>query len=143
MCLILEARSPASGRPAFENAAREAAAAGLRVVVAPPSWWPWARDRPARATISEDGGCACSLLTDDGDWNAAAWDMRKDVLNSLAKTLEILSTVGPKEMVIEALWDGDDVRETVHVSPKAMSEIARVSGLGTHTRYVIIHESTK
>ena len=142
MCLILEARSPASSRPVFENAAREAAVAGLQIVVEPPSRLPWLRGRAARATISENGGCACSLLTENADWNAETWDMRREVLESVATTLEILSTLGPNETVIEALWIGDDVRETVHVSSKEIGELARMSRIGTHSRYLIVHGSS-
>jgi len=100
MCLILVATSPASGRAQLEAAALEAVSTGLRIDVDHPSRWFWARRSPVRATISEQGGCACSLLGDDADWGAATWAMRPEVLERLAKTLEILSLHGPKELLV-------------------------------------------
>jgi hypothetical protein len=94
-----------------------------------------------RARVSEEGGCACSLLSDDADWNAETWAMRPQVLERLAQTLEILSLRGPKELLFEALWVGDAVQEIVQVTPTQLGQLARSSKLGTHTRYAISHES--
>ena len=96
MCLVLEIVSPAGTRAGLESAAIEAASAGgLRVDVNHPSKWPWAKDQPVRATISEEGGCACSLLSDAAEWNAESWAMRPAVLERLGVTLEILGERGP------------------------------------------------
>jgi hypothetical protein len=107
MCLFIEAVCPADDRAALEAAAGAASAAGLRVVLDHPSRWPWAQNRPVRAKISEEGGCACSLLSDDADWNAETWSMRPDVLDRLGMTLQILAMQGPPGVIVEALWVGD------------------------------------
>jgi hypothetical protein len=70
MCLMLIGTADPEERDRLEQAAREASAVGLKVTVEHPPKPPWARETAARATISERGGCACSLLSDDADWNA-------------------------------------------------------------------------
>ena len=79
MCLILTVAAPSGEREELEDAAGKAAAAGLRVEMEHSPRWPWARQSPARAVISEQGGCACSLLSHDADWNADAWAMRPEI----------------------------------------------------------------
>jgi len=100
-----------------------------------PLRWPWARETPARAVISEEGGCACSLLSDEADWNADAWAMRPEVLEQLARTLQILVEEGPPNLSVEALWVGEAPREIVQVTAAKLVTLARSSGLGTRTRY--------
>jgi hypothetical protein len=56
MRLILTVAAPAGEREKLEDAARKAAAAGLRVDMEHPPRWPWARQTPARAVISEPYG---------------------------------------------------------------------------------------
>jgi len=135
MCLILTVAAPASERQELEDAARKAAAAGLRVEMEHPPRWPWARQAPARAVISEEGGCACSVLSDDADWNADAWAMRPEILERLARTLQILGDEGPPTLSLEALWVGEAPIETARVTPSELAELARSSRLGTRTRY--------
>ncbi|MBA2303808.1 MAG: hypothetical protein H0W08_14405 [Acidobacteria bacterium] len=93
-----------------------------------------------RATISEEGACACSLLSDSADWNDETWSMRPEVLDRLATTLEVLARLGPKALFVEALWVGDAARETVSVTPKELAQVARSGKLGTHTRYAVVRE---
>ena len=135
MCLILTVAAPASERQKLEDAARKAAVAGLQVEVEHPPRWPWARQAPARAVISGEGGCACSLLGDDADWNAEAWAMRPEILEQLALTLQILADEGPPNLSVEALWAGEAPSETARVTPSELAELARSSRLGTRTRY--------
>ena len=135
MCLILVASAPSAARERLEHAARKAAAAGLRVEIEHPPRWPWAREAPARVVLSENGGCACSLLSDQADWNADAWAMRPEVLEQLARTLQILVEEGPPNLAVEALWVGETPRETIAVTAAELVTLARLSGLGTRTRY--------
>ena len=135
MCLMLVATTEAPAREKLADAARKASAAGLRVEMEHPPRWPWARQTPARAVISEDGGCACSLLSDDADWNADAWAMRPEILEQLARTLRILADEGPPNLSVEALWVGEAPSETASVTPSELVELARSSRLGTRTRY--------
>ena len=135
MCLILTVAAPAAERERLEDAARKAAGAGLRVEMEHPPRWPWAGQTPARAVISEEGGCACSLLSDDAEWNADAWAMRPDILEQLARTVQILADEGPPNLCLEALWIGERPRETARVTAAELVMLARSSRLGTRTRY--------
>ena len=135
MCLILAVTAPAGEREELEDAARKAAVGGLRVEMEHPPRWPWARQTPARAVISEEGGCACSLLSDQADWNADTWAMRPEMLEQVARTLQILVEEGPPNLSVQALWVGETPGETVRVTTATLVTLARSSGLGTRTRY--------
>jgi hypothetical protein len=98
--------------------------------------WPWARHRPVRVSISEGGGCACSLLADSASWDAETWEMRPDVVEPLARTLEMLLQHGPPRISVEALWAGDRPDIEVVVTPGELAAVVQGRGLGTTTRYV-------
>lgn len=138
MCMILTVSAPAKDREKIEAVSRQLGADGLRVDVEHLSRWPWARERPVRAVISEAGGCACSLLSDDADWNAEVWAFRHDVLDTLAATLQSLAASVTDGVTVEALWIGDTVNETRSVSTADLVELARTNRLGTHTRYEVV-----
>ena len=74
MCLMLVATGAPSGREELNRAAHNAAATGLRVELDPASV-ALGSQQTVRAHISEEGGCACSLLSDDADWKIIGnWD---------------------------------------------------------------------
>ena len=77
------------------------------------------------------------MLSDDADWNADTWAMRPDVVEPLAKTLEVLLQQGPRHMAVEALWAGDRSLEETRVTPAELAHIVRTTGLGTKRRYVV------
>jgi len=140
MCLVLTVRAPAAAHSAL--AAVAALPSGtLRVELAPaPAHaprWPWARPRDTEATVSEGGGCACSLLAEDADWDAEAWAMRADVREPLAQTLEGLGAAVPGGVIIEALWVGERPEREQRVTPAELAALARAGTLGTRTRYVV------
>ena len=135
MCLYVCIEAPASDRDRLTAAAAAASRFGLRVDVEPPSRLPWAQDRPVRASVSEDGGCGCSLLADGPTSDAETWEMRYELVEPLARTLETLLTEGPPRMSVEALWSGGPAIEVV-VTPGELAAIVRGEGLGTTTRYV-------
>ena len=140
MCLMLVASSAPNGREDLNRAALDAAETGLRVELDRPSRWSWPRYRPVRAAISEEGGCACSLLSDEADWNADVWAMRPEILEPLARTLEILAQNGPLNLAIEAVWVGEKARKTTQVTPSELAQLVRSNGLGTRTKYVIVRQ---
>jgi len=138
MCLTLMVSVAAQDRELLERAAREATATGLSVKVEHPPKWPWARQAPVRATISEEGGCACSLLADDADWNADSWAMRPEILDRLAETIRILLEEGPARLTIEALWIGEAPHQTTKTTAAELVALARSSRLGTKTTYELV-----
>jgi len=137
MCLIVSVEAAGSERERLIQAARHASVFGLEVSVAHPQRWPWARDRGARASISSDGSCACSLLTDDADWGAETWAMQPEYLEPLARALETLAEEGPRPLFFQALWLGDAPTKEALITPRELSELARASRISTSTRYKV------
>jgi hypothetical protein len=140
---MLIATAQAGDREKLEQAARKASAAGLRVEMEHPPRWPWARETPVRATISEEGRCACSLLSDDADWHADFWAMRPEVRERLAATLQVLVEEGPSDLTIEALWNGASALQTVRVTEAELVQLARTSRVGTRSRYELLTEGKR
>lgn len=138
MCFMVTVTAPASEREKFEMVSRQPSVDTLRIEVEHLSRWPWARERPVRAVISEDGCCACSLLSDDADWNADVWALRDDVLDRFSTTLQRLAAAVSGGVTVEALWIGDNVKETRSVSAADLVDLARTNRLGTRTRYDVV-----
>jgi len=137
MCLSIRFLVPEADRSVLEAAVRQAPPDGLRVEMIHPPLWPWARRGDAEALVSEKGGCACSLLAEDADWDAEVWAMRPPMLGPLARTLSALAEQGPKGMIVEALWRGEKATREQKVTPKELGALALKSRLGTRTRYVL------
>lgn len=90
-----------------------------------------------RLSICEAGeGCACSMLTDDGDWNDPTWDIQPGLLLHLANALEFISEQAPNGFILEALWAGDKPEENLEVSPEEVLDIVRANRIGTKARYI-------
>jgi hypothetical protein len=96
-------------------------------------WW-----RATNEFDVSDDGCACSLLTDDADWNAATWDMLEDARLRLGRTIEALGKSLPNGFTLEALWIGETPDETRTVTADELARIACASELGTKTRYEVM-----
>src|SRR5262245_61266680 len=64
--------------------------------------------------FSRDGGCSCSLMADEADWNAPVWALEPDVLAGLASALQLLYEEAGG-FTFQASWIGDapDTRERV------------------------------
>jgi hypothetical protein len=137
VCLTIVLEADANQRAALLAAAGDAARFGLRIHVEHPSRWPWARRRPVRAEITEDGGCACSLLSDDADWSAPAWVMRPEAVEPLALTLEVVVQRGLPGLAVEALWAGDRPEKAMKIKAGDLAALVRSKGLGTRVRYTI------
>ena len=91
-----------------------------------------------RLSISEAGeGCACSMLTDETDWNAPAWDIQPTLLLPLANSLEFISKWAADGLTFEALWAGDKPEKNLEVSPDELLGIVRENRVGTKTRYTV------
>jgi hypothetical protein len=135
MCLILTVQAPETARPALEAAARSLPPGALRLHVESISRRPWGRTTIVQGSICEEGGCACSLLTDDADWDAPFWSMRPEALDPLAQTLEAVGAAAPEGFTVAALWAGDAPSQEQYVSLEGLIALARAGRLGTRTRY--------
>jgi hypothetical protein len=137
MCLLISIEARPDQRERLLAAAELASQNGLRIDVQHASKWSWARERPVLATLTEDGGCSCSLLADDADWNAATWALRPDAVAAVVATLRILLEHGPATLRISALWAGESVECVEAVDRDEF--LARIlgAGLGTRTAYLV------
>jgi hypothetical protein len=140
MCLIVTVRAEANVRPLLESVTRSLPPSALRLDVDHTPCWPWAEPTHVQAVISETGGCACSLLADDADWDAEVWSMRPEVLAPLAQTLAGVGASELDEFTVEALWTGEQPEAERWVSLQETVSLARTGQLGTKTRYHVRDE---
>jgi hypothetical protein len=135
MCLTLTVQAPEDARPSLEAVARSLPPGALPLQVAVTRQWPWSRTALVRGSISEEGGCACSLLANDADWDGPFWSMRPEVLEPLAQTLEAVGAAMWEGFTAAARWVGDSPRHEQVLSLAELVAIARAGRLGTRTRY--------
>ena len=91
-----------------------------------------------RLSISEAGeGRACSMLTDEAEWGAPAWDIQPTLLPHLADSLAFISERAAHGLILEALWAGDKPEKNLEVSPDELLSIVRENRVGTKTRYIV------
>jgi hypothetical protein len=64
---------------------------------------------PGALHVSVDGGCSCSLMGDDADWNAPTWSFDPKVLGGVADALRLLNEEAGG-LSFQATWIGDEVR---------------------------------
>ncbi len=97
----------------------------------------------ARFNISEVGeGCACSMLTDDADWNAEFWDFQPSVLPPTANLLANINERVPNGFIVEALWAGDKPEETLTVSIDELKDLVLKNQIKTKAKYVVENNAT-
>jgi hypothetical protein len=137
MCLLISIDARHDERERLVRAAARASQHGLRVDVDQPSWWVWARTRSARAKLTEDGSCSCSLLADDADWNDVAWSFRAEVVPSLVAVLRTVLAEGPSVIRITATWFGEKPERVEEVTARQFLALFEGEGLGTNTAYVV------
>ena len=88
--------------------------------------------------ISEDGkGCACSMLTDDADWNAEFWNFEPSVLAPTANLLANIHQRMPNDFSVEAIWAGDKPDETLTVSIDKLKNLVTKNQVNTKAKYIV------
>jgi len=92
----------------------------------------------SRFSIAEkDEGCACSMLTDNADWNAPTWDIRVEVLPDLALALLFISELASGSFNCQAIWSGEKPVRDVKVSLNELLALVQKNQIGTRTRYIV------
>jgi hypothetical protein len=81
-------------------------------------------------------GCACSLLADDADWNAATWSLRADVPHKLAGVVRCLLGRARGDVSFAAAWIGEEPFEATISSGDLLNTIEG-GAVATKTRYTI------
>lgn len=67
----------------------------------------------------------------------AVWSMTAEGSRRLAATLEAFGRAAGRPIVVEALWQGDPVKETVRLPLLRLTDLAARSQLGTATSYQV------
>jgi len=133
MCLILTVRL---AEPDAVCAAEICRAADIPNRCGKPGLFGFARRHSGVVEIpGPEGGCGCSFLTDNADWNAPTWDMIPSTLPRLADILHSIRKQTSSGFSFEALWVGDSPTEECHVT---IDELVRLVGqckLGMRTKY--------
>jgi hypothetical protein len=65
--------------------------------------------------FSRDGGCSCSLMSDNADWNEPVWELDPEILEPLAKALQMLGEEAGG-FTFQAIWAGDSAETTSETS---------------------------
>jgi hypothetical protein len=86
--------------------------------------------------ISEEGGCACSMMHDD-DAAEPAGLLRPDILDRLAATVAAVGSNAPVDFDFLPLWVGDKPRAETPVTLPKLVECIRRNALVQGTRYVV------
>lgn len=83
-------------------------------------------NRPVKGAFwfSVDGGCSCSLLSDEADWNAPVWALEPNVLERLATALQLLGAEAGG-FTFQALWIGDKADTESQITLAEMLEDVR------------------
>src|ERR1044071_2070122 len=88
-----------------------------------------------RFLLSEVGeGCACSMLTDNADWNAPSWDFQAELLGDLECAFESICRQASNGFAVEALWAGDKPKKVLKVSCNELRKLVRENSISTSAR---------
>lgn len=77
------------------------------------------------------------LLTEDADWDAAAWDLDTGGSHRLAATLEWLDEQLSGGFEFFAAWPPESIDTVVDVSITELAQIVRGGKVATRTRYLV------
>jgi hypothetical protein len=69
--------------------------------------------------FSREGGCSCSLLSENADWDQPVWALEGEVLEPLAAALRLLAEEADG-FTLRALWVGDDAKTKSDVTLSEM-----------------------
>ena len=81
-------------------------------------------------------GCSCSLLTDEADWAKPTWTLDPQVLEGLARAVELLAARADG-LTFQALWIGDTPETTDRVPLKQLLRDIRGNAVRNKHVYTI------
>jgi len=126
MCLELYAVPAVAGRVSADRLER---VSGLRVKK---------QRRPVEGALhfSRDGGCSCSLMTDDADWNASEWALEPSILTGLAAALQLIDEEAGG-FTFQAVWIGDETHARERVALRDVLKDVRENRVKNKLVYVV------
>ena len=98
--------------------------------------------RGRHLTIYElgEGGCACSLLSEEAGFDSSTWDLRIEMLEGLAQLINRIWDISGGLLIFDALWYAKGPEEDRNVTIEELNAIIRTNKLGSKTRYFVISE---
>ena len=86
--------------------------------------------------FSVDGGCSCSLMAGNADWNDAIWKLNPAVLPGLAAAVDLLIKE-VKSFTFQAYWAGDKPKKEIRVAGRDLLRDIRNNAIRNGERYAI------
>ena len=125
MCLQLFVVPAQPGRVSADRLAK---VSGLRVKK---------QNKPVKDALwfSLDGGCSCSLMSQNADWNAPVWILEPSALEGLAAAVELLAKEADG-LAFQAYWLGDEPGTRSRVSLREL--VADVRGNRVKNKHVYL-----
>lgn len=126
MCLELYAVPAVAERVSAERLER---VSGLRVRK---------QRRPVDGALhfSRDGGCSCSLMADDADWNASEWALEPSILTGLAAAIQVIYDEAGG-FTLQAVWIGDEPNARERVALRDVLKDVRANRVKNKFVYVV------
>ena len=94
--------------------------------------------RPVNGALhfSRDGGCSCSLLADDADWNGSEWALEPSILTGLAAAIQLIYDEAGG-FTLQALWIGDEPKTRQRVALRDVLKDVRENRVKNKFVYVV------
>ena len=108
----------------------------LPVSVFTPRKW-FKKLQPFLQIAEEKNSCACSLLTEDADWDANTWSIIPKNLHLLANTITEIHKKSKSDITLEALWAGDKPIKEKKISIEEIVNLITDNKLGNKIKYRI------
>lgn len=102
------------------------------------------QNKPYKGALwfSRDGGCSCSLMSDNADWNEPVWELEPEILEPLAKALQVLGEEAGG-FTFQAIWMGDKPETSSESTlPEILKEIRNNQVKNKHVYRVTAVQAT-
>jgi hypothetical protein len=86
--------------------------------------------------FSRTRGCSCSLLADKADWSHPVWVLAPDVLEGLARAVELIADRA-KGVRLQAIWIGDVPETQEWVPLKELLRAIRGNAIRNKHAYLV------
>lgn len=124
MCFQIEIDTGLGGHAAADVAAAIRARTGLHVA-----------RRQGVLSLSQETGCACSMLAEGADWDAPAWDLRPDGLRALEAAVDLIASRSPRGCRFRAYWLGEEPQQTLRVPVEHLTADIRANQVRNKVTY--------
>jgi hypothetical protein len=129
MCLFITVRGSQPFQKKLKSVSQVESAAGASEKIS------FSLKSKSTLSLSLGGGCACSRLTEDADWNDVYRNMKPQALILLAQAVERIAEQQPNGFTFQALWVEERAKELRSVSLDKLISIIRAGQIETDICY--------